>query len=257
MVDDRADGAFDERAALDELERFRQEIQREQARRRAVSDEFEAFIRSFKEPAKAPAPPPAALPPLPARPPIAPRAPEPPRIELPRTPVPPAPEPAPAPAPAPGARRRPALIAPLLALVLVGAGAAWWILRPAAPVSPPDAAAAVSPGQATPPATPPAADATPAPGAGEPAPAPAAPPPVPAAELTTTRNVWVRVIVDGERVLERELAADSRIPLTPTRTIVIRTGDAGAVRLTIGGKDQGILGREGQVVTRTFTVPDR
>jgi hypothetical protein len=36
---------------------------------------------------------------------------------------------------------------------------------------------------------------------------------------------------------------------------VIRTGDAGAVRLSIGGKDHGFLGREGEVVTRTFAVP--
>ena len=76
-------------------------------------------------------------------------------------------------------------------------------------------------------------------------------------ELTTTRHVWVRVIADGERVLERELPAGSRIPITAQKTIVIRTGDAGAVTLTIAGEDQGTLGREGQVVTRTFTVPER
>lgn len=310
MVDDRGGGAFDERAALDELERFRQEIQREQARRRAVSDEFDAFIRSFKGPAKPPAPPAvpgvpaappqlpaaphqipaatrppsalppppaaalspppaptlppaAALPPLPARP-LAARAPEPPRIELPRNPGAQAAEPAfdaefaqaaPSAAPLPAARRRPAFIAPLLALVLVAAGAAWWLLRPAAPAAPPDAAPAVSSPEAASPATPPAGDATPAPGAVVPAPAPAVPP-APAAELTTSRTVWVRVIVDGERVLERELPANARIPLTPAKTIVIRTGDAGAVRLTIAGADQGPLGREGQVVTRTFTLPD-
>ncbi len=73
-------------------------------------------------------------------------------------------------------------------------------------------------------------------------------------ELTTLRPVWVRVTVDGERVLERELRGDARIPFTPRQTIVIRAGDGGAVRLMIGGKDQGVLGRDGQVVTRTFTV---
>jgi hypothetical protein len=67
------------------------------------------------------------------------------------------------------------------------------------------------------------------------------------------------VIADGERVVERELPADARVPLKAAKTIVIRTGDAGAVRLSIGGQDQGILGRDGEVVTRTFTVgePER
>jgi hypothetical protein len=49
------------------------------------------------------------------------------------------------------------------------------------------------------------------------------------------------------------------VPLKAAKTIVIRTGDAGAVRLSIAGQDQGILGRDGEVVTRTFTVgePER
>jgi cytoskeleton protein RodZ len=99
------------------------------------------------------------------------------------------------------------------------------------------------------------------PAAVEPAvPPPAASPPPVAApspaetELTTIRPVWVRVIADGERVVERELPADARVPLKAGKTIVIRTGDAGAVRLSIAGRDQGFLGRDGEVVTRTFAV---
>jgi hypothetical protein len=67
----------------------------------------------------------------------------------------------------------------------------------------------------------------------------------------------VRVIADGERVIERELPADARIPFKAERTIQIRTGNAGAVRLSIRGKDQGSLGKIGEVVTRSFTVPAR
>lgn len=76
-----------------------------------------------------------------------------------------------------------------------------------------------------------------------------------AAELTALRSVWVRVTVDGERVVERVLQADARVPLAPKETIVIRAGDGGAVRVSIGGRDQGPLGRDGEVVTRTFAVP--
>jgi hypothetical protein len=90
-----------------------------------------------------------------------------------------------------------------------------------------------------------------------PAPAPSAsqtPPPTPPAELTTIRRVWVRVTVDGDRVLERELEGNVRIQLAPKRQIVIRAGDAGAVRLSIAGEDQGVLGQDGFPATKMFTL---
>ena len=74
-------------------------------------------------------------------------------------------------------------------------------------------------------------------------------------EIHALRHVWVRVTVDGTRAVERELRADERVALPSGRTIVIRTGDAGAIRLTMNGQDRGTLGPEGEVVTRTFTAP--
>ena len=73
------------------------------------------------------------------------------------------------------------------------------------------------------------------------------------AEVTTIRRVWMRVTVDGERVVEREVAEGTKIPLNGSQ-IVIRAGDAGAVRVSIAGKDQGVFGPAGQAATRTFTV---
>ena len=75
----------------------------------------------------------------------------------------------------------------------------------------------------------------------------------PPAEVTTIRRVWMRVTVDGERVVEREVAEGTKIPLNGSR-IVIRAGNAGAVRVSIAGKDQGVFGPAGQPATRTFTV---
>jgi hypothetical protein len=71
-------------------------------------------------------------------------------------------------------------------------------------------------------------------------------------ELTTVRVSWVRVIVDGEKTIERELPAGAKIPLVARQSIVVRAGDAGAVRVTIDGKDQGSFGPDGAVATRTF-----
>ena len=80
-------------------------------------------------------------------------------------------------------------------------------------------------------------------------------PSAPRTEITALRPVWVRVVVDGTSEVERELQANERVPLRPGRTNVIRAGDAGAIRLTINGKDQGALGGEGEVLTRTLKIP--
>jgi hypothetical protein len=73
------------------------------------------------------------------------------------------------------------------------------------------------------------------------------------AELIAVRDVWVRATVDGQRVVERELEAGARVPLRG-RTIVIRAGNAGAVRMVIDGQDRGTVGAEGVVLTRTYTT---
>jgi hypothetical protein len=136
----------------------------------------------------------------------------------------------------------------MLAGVVVAAGVllvaiiAWQVVgRPSAP----DSVPAIPTATAQPPATP--------------TPAAQAPAPAPGSDtvLTTTRAVWLRVVADGERIISRELPADARVPLNAEKTIEIRAGDAGAVRLSIRGRDQGALGRDGEVVTRSFTVPAR
>jgi hypothetical protein len=99
-----------------------------------------------------------------------------------------------------------------------------------------------------------AAAAAPAPVAPALAPTlPASPPRALNIEFVTVRPVWARITVDGRRAMEREFAADQRIPFAADRAIVIRAGDAGAIRLVVDGKDLGVLGRDGQVFNRTFT----
>lgn len=276
---------FDERTALGELERFRADIERYRKQRESVSDDFEAFVRSFPSPVDVfPSEQPAsqasatsAAHPASSAPRVsqAPASTSPAVSSGPLGAAPsgtdatrPAPVPSPiqsagpatkppveaarpAAAPPPGAphvetrkRTRTPLVATLLLLLLVAAVGVWMFrggqLQPQTS-SPP------SPGQTTQPAAP-----------GDTAPAPTPPVVAPApveSEITTVRRAWVRLIADGERVLERELPADTRVPFKAEKTIVIRTGDAGAVVLTIRGKDHGPLGRDGEVVTRSFTVP--
>ncbi len=144
-------------------------------------------------------------------------------------------------APAPRSSRRISPVVGLLAVLVIGAAVfVVWRARSLDPGATETAVAQPQPAAATPQVAPTA-------------PAPAATVP-PAAEVSTVRKVWVRVLVDGQKVIERELPADSHIPLTPTSQVVVRAGDAGAVRVSIAGKDQGAVGRDGEVATRAFPV---
>jgi hypothetical protein len=271
---------LDQRAALEELARCGRDIQEYRLRREALGDQFETFVQSFKTPpaagGRAEAPPiapvtAAASAPVPVDAPVvAPLPAEPPRnVASAALDAPPAADAAPEPAPlaqtetarapepawAPPRERRgtPRGAIAAGAAVILGGGliaALWWNRSPEPSAEP--AAAVVAPSAVTP--------------APSPAPAPAAPPPQAAAPLAaapgqstivTERQVWMRVIVDGARVLEREVPAGTTIPLKAENTIVIRTGDAGAVRLSLRGAPGALLGREGEVVTRSFTVPPR
>ena len=140
-------------------------------------------------------------------------------------------------------RRSPARsVAPVVAIAVVGVLAAFLLLRGRSQEEAPPPAVVTAP--------PPAAAPAPAP----PAAATSGTETPPSAEISTIRQVWLRVTVDGERVMEREVAEGTRIPLNAGSQIVIRAGDAGAVRVSIAGKDQGPLGPAGQPATRTFKV---
>lgn len=88
------------------------------------------------------------------------------------------------------------------------------------------------------------------------APVPTSSAPVPAApvqiEVTTVRRVWMRVIVDGERVVEREVPAGQQLRYSANREITVRAGDAGAVHVRVGTGEPVSLGRDGFPVTRTY-----
>jgi hypothetical protein len=88
----------------------------------------------------------------------------------------------------------------------------------------------------------------------QPAAAPADPGP-PRSEIIALQRVWVRVVVDGNREVERELAAGERVALRAGTVSVIRAGNAGAVRVTINGENRGTLGPEGEPITRTLRAP--
>jgi hypothetical protein len=78
-------------------------------------------------------------------------------------------------------------------------------------------------------------------------------------ELRTVRESWLRVVVDGERRLERLVPVGESILLEADGTVVVRAGDAGGVTVSINGSPHEVMGRDGRVADRTYTavVPPR
>jgi Domain of unknown function (DUF4115) len=239
--ENHAAAQFDEQAALAELERLQRAIEESRRRRGETVDEFNAFVRSFaksrvaemeaEQAASAVAPPVVR------------------ETVVSSSPLHESPQASEAIDPIPFVAKR--RVGPATWLVIGGAivtiGISAKLLRvghaPSAEPSP-GAAPAETPHESQPASV---AAATRAP----------APPPVKGglqAEIVTLRPVWVRVLADGQRAIERELKANERIPVHANQTLAIRAGDAGALRISIGGQDQGPLGRDGIVANRTFTA---
>jgi hypothetical protein len=271
MPEDETPPRFEEQAAQRELEHLQRAIEETRGRRRRANEAFDSFLKSFDErppraaqPAAAPpgpdftnadavlrASPPPPSPPSP--PPAAATVPLPVPAQVPRGASEPPPVVAAPPTEAPEIRVIPAAFAPpapdrgrhpyavpggiAVALAITIAFVAWRGRsgertvedQPSAPVQ-----------------TAPALTPAPAPTSGSEQ--------RPAAQLVTSRRVWMRVSVDGATTIEREVAENTTIPLQATSQIVVRAGDAGAVRVVIGGKDLGPLGPDGQVRTRAYPV---
>src|SRR6185295_7459079 len=231
----------DEKRALENVEKLREQVLQAQAERRRAEDAFEAFTSSFRTQERERESDPLPVPPTPSNPPV-----EIPSVD---STLLAATEPdAPTTAGAPPAIVTPKRVRRPSGRSLLVAGAAIFAVRggklsPA--VAAPEETAATPATSPQPTAQPPAPVAAP----------PASPRAVPSGvnvELTTRRRVWLRVTLDGQRSFEREVPADQRIPLHAVRSIVIRAGDAGAVAVTQNGRDAGPLGRDGVIATREF-----
>ena len=254
--DDRTRPAF-EAAAEEELDRIRGEIEATRRRRKQANEAFDSFVRSFRETpdrSRLTPPPVRTLPREPrsadalkaSPPPMTPPGAAEPMDAAPVVSaaqgVPAAPAVPAALRPTPGGNRTRVRNVTVFTVLAAAAGLFVFNLgRPRVEQPPP---AGSQPTQ------------VPAPRVDTPAPQPDSPADQRLnAQLVTLRPVWVRVLVDGERTIERELPGGQKIPLAAARSIAVRAGDAGAVRLWIDGKDQGPLGPDGAVATRTFTKP--
>jgi hypothetical protein len=153
----------------------------------------------------------------------------------------------------PGVRWRRWVAGACVLLAVVALGVA--ILR--RPDLPPDTAPTVGTSGTVPSAV--EGRASPAPGP----PAHAGPPAIASAPadavvvtLETTGPSWIAATVDGRREIYAVLQPGTKTTLRAADEIVIRTGDAGAVRWSLNGRDAVAMGRPGEVRRVRITPAD-
>lgn len=72
--------------------------------------------------------------------------------------------------------------------------------------------------------------------------------------VAAKRSSWIRVTVDGRVTAERIFKAGETQQVSNAREVSVRAGDAGAVSVSVDGRQATVLGREGEVVTRRFAA---
>lgn len=70
-------------------------------------------------------------------------------------------------------------------------------------------------------------------------------------------SCWMRVDVDGRTAFTGEVPAQESKTFQAKERIWIKLGNAGVVRVQINGRDLGVLGERGQVVSREFLASNR
>ncbi|MEG3437399.1 helix-turn-helix domain-containing protein [Pannus brasiliensis CCIBt3594] len=84
------------------------------------------------------------------------------------------------------------------------------------------------------------------------------PSPSPLTSLSATVNIndpsWLRVKVDGQTVYQGILKPGTTRTWTAKKTLNLRTGNAGGVKLSVNDKPAEVMGPLGQIDDRTFTL---
>jgi uncharacterized protein DUF4115 len=242
---------FDEKAALAELERLRESIQAARRARQRSSDEFEAFVKSFRTPASTPiSERPTPTSPVSEAPHAASesinrslRSPDPSPAEVTVPPNTDSFDDKPA-LPASQVARRYRVNIRLFGILVVIAVIALGLVstRWRRGVPPRTSVKAVSHSAAiTPNSPPPLQSALPSPAASG-----------VAIELRVVRPVWMRVVVDGRKDVEGTVQAGEPLHFTGDRSIVVRVGNGGDVLVKTGDREES-FGDTGQPRTRTFS----
>jgi cytoskeleton protein RodZ len=72
--------------------------------------------------------------------------------------------------------------------------------------------------------------------------------------LKTTQRAWTKITADGKVVMQDLLEAGQERGFDATQQMIVLTGNAGGVILTLNQENLGTLGNVGQVIERTWNV---
>ena len=72
--------------------------------------------------------------------------------------------------------------------------------------------------------------------------------------LRALREVWVGVEVDGRRAVSRLVRAGEQFTYGAEREVAVRAGDAGALLVSVNGRQSAVLGGDGVVLTKRITT---
>jgi hypothetical protein len=70
-----------------------------------------------------------------------------------------------------------------------------------------------------------------------------------AVELTVRNPSWIIATVDGRKIVNRLLEVGERQTFEARRDLILTAGDAGAIVMTLNGRQARPLGRSGETVT--------
>lgn len=70
------------------------------------------------------------------------------------------------------------------------------------------------------------------------------------------REAWIESTIDGKADAGRLYPAGETRRIEGARNVLLRVGDAGAVTVSVNGKEAEILGQDGRIVIRQYTVDD-
>ena len=91
---------------------------------------------------------------------------------------------------------------------------------------------------------------------GTPRPAETAPPRFLSLIIEARREAWIQSTIDGQTDAGRLYQAGDTRRIEGARSILLRVGDAGAVAVSVNGKEAEILGQDSRIVTRRYTADD-
>jgi hypothetical protein len=72
--------------------------------------------------------------------------------------------------------------------------------------------------------------------------------------IFAVERVFVRISVDGEQVFEGRFAPGDTKVFEANDQVTVLTGNAAALRITYNGRDLGLMGNIGEVVSRVYLI---